>query len=372
MTVRPARSPADLKRFIAFPYRLYRGDPLWVAPLRVDVATLLSKTKNPFFEHGDAEYFLAQRADGVVVGRIAAIRNDAHGAFHADEKHVGFFGFFECVDDQAVADALFGAAGDWLRSRGLTVMRGPASFSTNDECGLLVEGFETPPCLMMPHNPPYYADLFARAGFVKAMDLLAYQGSGTAPPARLVEAARKLARRYRITLRPLDMKRFWEEVELVKRLYNSAWEKNWGFIPMTDAEIRHLAGQLKPVVVPDLVVFAEIDGKLVGFAITLPDFNVALRHNPSGRLFPFGLLKILWHKRRIRRVRTLTLGVLEEYRRSGVDALMYEWTWTHGNRRGYDWCESSWLLETNTAIRNGMERMGFTRYKTYRMYDRPL
>jgi hypothetical protein len=344
---------------------------MWVAPLRMDVRTLLSRDKNPFFQHAEAEYFLAER-DGGVVGRIAAIQNFAHGAFHDDEKHVGFFGFFESVNDHAVAGALFDAAGRWLRSRGLTVMRGPASPSTNDECGLLVEGFDTPPTVMNPHNPKYYPELVERAGFAKAMDLLCYQGSGDAPPARLVEGARKMAERFGITLRPLDMKRFWRDVELVKELYNSAWEKNWGFVPMTDAEINHLARQLKPVVVPDLIVFAEMKGKLIGFAITLPDFNQALKHNPSGRLFPFGLLKILWHKRKIHRARTLTLGVLKEYRRTGADALMYEWTWRHGNAHGLFWCEASWLLETNHAIRNGMERLGFRQYKTYRMYDKRL
>ena len=364
-------SPADLDRFIDFPYRLHRGDPTWVAPLRRDVKTLLSRSKNPFFQHAEADYFLAER-DGAVAGRIAAIRNDAHGAVHEEEKQVGFFGFFESVNDQAVADALFAAAGDWLRARGLTVMRGPASFSTNDECGLLVQGFDTPPTILMPHNPPYYPELVERAGFTKAMDLLAYQGSGDAPPARLVEGARKLAQRYRITLRPIDMRKYWEEVALVKKLYNSAWEKNWGFIPFTDAEMDHLAKQLKPVVVPDLVVFAEMKGELIGFAITLPDFNQALKHNPSGRLFPFGLLKILWHKRKISRARTLTLGVLPKYRRTGTDALLYEWTWRHGNAHGLFWCEASWLLETNHAIRNGMERLGFRPYKTYRMYDRAV
>jgi GNAT superfamily N-acetyltransferase len=336
----------------------------------MDVGALLSRTKNPFFQHAAAEYFLAER-NGEVAGRLAAIHNDAHGATHEHERHVGFFGFFECVEDQSVADALFSAAAGWLGARGLTVMRGPASFSTNDECGLLVQGFDTPPTILMPHNPPYYPGLVEHAGFAKAMDLLAYEGSGDAPPARLVEGAKKLAERYGITLRPMDMSRYWEEVELIKTLYNRAWEKNWGFIPFTDAEMNYLAKQLKPVVVPDLIVFAELKGELIGFAITLPDFNQALKHNPSGRLFPFGLLKILWHKRSISRARTLTLGVLPKYRRTGVDALMYEWTWRRGNAHGLFWCEASWLLETNHAIRNGMERMGFRPYKTYRMYDRP-
>jgi GNAT superfamily N-acetyltransferase len=370
--VRPVTTPAGLNRFIGFPYDLHRGDPQWVAPLRMDIRTLLSRTKNPFFQHGAAEYFLAER-DGRVVGRIAAIRNDAHGAFHPEETHVGFFGFFECVDDQAVADALFARAADWLRAQGLTVMRGPASFSTNDECGLLVDGFDTPPAIMNPHNPRYYVALLERAGFVKAMDLLCYEGyDRSGPPERLVEGARRMAERSGVSLRTLDMKRFWDEVEKVKQVYNAAWEKNWGFIPMTDAELNLLAKQLKPVVVPELVVFAEKAGELIGMAIAIPDFNVALKHNPSGRLLPFGLLKILWHKRKIRRIRVLTLGVLKPYRRSGADVLMYEHIWREGRRLGFNWGEASWLLETNHAIRNPMERLGFTAYKTLRLYDKPL
>lgn len=371
MAVRPVRTKADLNRFIDFPYRLHRGDPLWVAPLRMDVATLLSKEKNPFHRHAEVEHYLAVRG-GDVVGRISGIHNFAHGEFHPDEKHVGFFGFFESENDQAVADALFAAAAEFLRARGLTVMRGPASFSTNDECGLLVDGFDTPPVIMNPHNPRWYVDLVERAGFVKAMDLLCYEGSGHAPPQRLVEGAQRMAERFGITLRSLDMKRFDAEVGMVKQVYNAAWERNWGFIPMTDAEIDHLAKQLKPVVVPDLVVFAEKDGKVIGVGITIPDFNVALKHNPSGRLLPFGLFTILWHKRHIHRVRTLILGVLPEYRRTGADALMYEWTWRKGNALGYEWGEASWMLESNMAIRNGMERMGFRVYKTLRMYDKPL
>lgn len=345
---------------------------MWVAPLRMEVAKLLDRTKNPFFQHAAAEYFVAER-NGDVVGRIAAITNDNHGTHHPEETHVGFWGFFECVNDQAVADALFAAAAAWLRGRGLSVMRGPASPSTNDECGLLVDGFDTPPVLLNPHNPRYYVDLVDRAGFVKVMDLLCYEGSGDAPPARLVEGAKKMAQRYGITLRALDMKHFDRDVALIKEMYNKAWEKNWGFIPMTDAEIDVLAQGLKPIAVPDLVVFAFKDGKIIGMGVSAPDINVALRKNPSGRLIT-GLPILLWHlwTGKIHRIRTLILGVLPEFRRTGADALMYEWTWRRGNAVGYNWGEASWLLETNHAIRNGMERMGFKVYKTLRMYDKTI
>lgn len=334
----------------------------------MDVRTLLSTTKNPFFQHAEAQYFVA-RSDGRTVGRIAAIKNDAHTKEHGDK--VGFFGFFECIDDQNVANALFEAAADWLQLRGFDTMRGPMSPSVNDECGLLVDGFSTPPTLMMPHNPDYYVTLVERAGFAKAKDLICYQSTGTEMPERLVRGARLVAERKGIKLRQLDMKRFKEEVEVIKQLYNAAWEKNWGFVPLTNDEIDHLAKQLKPVVVPELVCFAEKDGQTIGFAVALPDLNVALKKNPSGRLFP-GLVKILWAARKITRIRILLLGALQEYRGTGVDALMYAWIWEKGRAKQYDWGEAGWILEDNAAMTNGILRLGFAPYKTYRVYDRRL
>jgi GNAT superfamily N-acetyltransferase len=336
----------------------------------MDVRTMLSRRKNPFFQHAEAEYFLAARPDtGDVVGRIAAVHNRAHNDFHGDA--VGFFGFFECQDDQEAADALFDAAAGWLKARGLDTMRGPASFSINDEVGLLVEGFDTPPTLLNPHNPRYYVPLVERAGFVKARDLLQYQSHDPTVPERLVRAGQLLAARKKITLRGLDMKRFDQELERVKRVYNAAWEKNWGFVPLTNDEIDHLAKQLKPVIVPDLVVFAERDGEVIGVGAALPDLNVALKRNPSGRLFP-GIVKVLWAARTITRVRILMLGVLKEYRRTGADALMYHWIWEKGRARGYRWGEAGWILEDNSAMINAAEGLGFTLYKTLRLYDRPL
>jgi GNAT superfamily N-acetyltransferase len=366
--VRRVERAADLDRFIALPYRLHRGDPTWVAPLRMDVRTLLSRTKNPFFQRAEADYFLAERG-GKVVGRIAAIHNRAHNEFHDDT--VGFFGFFECGDDQAVTNALFERTAAWLKERGLDTMRGPASFSTNDECGLLVEGFEHPPTVLNPHNPPYYQQLVEGAGFRKSKDLMLYQSTGTELPERLGRVAARVAHRMRITLRCLDMKRFYEEVERIKPLYNQAWEKNWGFVPMTDAEIDHLAKQLKPIVDPNLVVFAERNGQPIGFAAAIPDMNVALKANPSGRLFP-GILKVLWRARRISRLRILLLGVIKEFRGAGAAELMYHHIWTTGVGRGYNWGEGGWVLEDNAPMNKGLEFMGFEVYKRLRMYDRLL
>jgi GNAT superfamily N-acetyltransferase len=224
---------------------------------------------------------------------------------------------------------------------------------------------------MMPHNPSSYVALHERYGFGKAKDLICLQSTNHQIPERLSRAAQLLGQRKGITLRMLDMKRFPAEVELVKALYNEAWEKNWGFVPLTDHEIDHLAKQLKPVVVPDLICFAEREGKVIGFGIALPDLNVALKRNPSGRLFP-GILKVLWHARHISRIRVLLLGVLKEYRGSGVDALMYHWIWEKGTAKGYHWAEAGWILEDNAPMLNAALRVGFSPYKTYRIYDKAL
>jgi GNAT superfamily N-acetyltransferase len=374
LRVRAARTRQDLKRFIDLPYRLHARDPVWVPPLRRDVESLLSRSKNPFFEHAEAEYFLAER-DGAVVGRIAAISNRLHNETHGDR--VGFFGFFESINDQAVASTLLDEAARWCQERNHDVLRGPASFSVNDECGLLVEGFESPPTLMMPHNPSYYVELLERAGFAKAKDLWVYQGGSEQQyvpvPERLARGTELIRQRQGITLRSLDVKNFQHEVERIKELYNAAWEKNWGFVPMTEHEIDHLAEQFKPVVIPEMVPMAEKDGKLIGFGIALPDLNVVFRRHRSGRLFPM-ILDLLWSlkMKRIRRARILLLGVLPEYRGKGVDAMLYHWIWTKSAERKIYWGEAGWILEDNPAMNAGLEKMTFRVYKTYRLYDRPI
>ena len=374
LRIQVVRTRRDLTRFIDLPYRLHARDPVWVPPLRRDVKLLLSRTRNPFFEHAEAEYFIAER-DGQVLGRIAAISNQLHNETHGDR--VGFFGFFESIDDQSVADALLNGVAEWCRERGHDVLRGPASFSVNDECGLLVDGFEMPPTLMMPHNPRYYIGLLERAGFTKAKDLWVYQGgseAGYVPvPERLARGTELIRQRQGITLRPLNMKDFQGEVERIKELYNAAWEKNWGFVPMTDHEIDHLAEQFKPVVIPSMVPMAEKDGKLIGFGIALPDLNVVFRRHRSGRLFPM-ILDLLWSlkMKRIRRARIMLLGVYPEFRGKGVDAMLYHWIWTRSAERGIYWGEAGWILEDNPAMNAGLEKMTFRVYKTYRLYDRAL
>ncbi len=337
------------------------------------MATLLDRRANPFFDHADAEYFLAER-DAGMVGRIAAVSNRLHNEVHGDR--VGFFGFFESVRDYAVAGALVTAAGAWLRVRGHDVMRGPASFSTNDECGLLVWGFDTPPTLMMPHNPPWYAELVEGAGFAKAKDLLVYQGgdeAGSVPPERIARAVDLVTRRLGVTVRPLDLRHFGQEVDRIKRLYNLCWERNWGFVPMTDREIDHLAAQFKPVVIPDLAPIVEKDGEPIGFALALSDLNAVLRHNRHGYLLPV-LPRLLWQLKRekLRRARILLLGLVPEWRGRGLDAVLYHWIWRRAGVHGMPWGEAGWILEDNAAMNAGLVKMGFVHYKTLRMYDKPI
>jgi GNAT superfamily N-acetyltransferase len=364
-----------LRRFIALPYRLHRNDSTWVPPLRAEVARALDRTRNPFFEHGEAEYFLATRGDWVV-GRIAAIANHAHTAFHGDR--VGFFGFFEVEPDPEAARALLDTAAAWCRDRGFDTLRGPTSFSTNDECGLLVEGFHTPNTILMPHNPPWYATLVEEAGFTKAKDLLVYQGGSlterSPPPERLTRAAAVLRQRLGLTLRPIHLHDFDAEVELVKHLYHRCWERNWGFVPLTDREMEALARAFKPIVYPELAPIVERAGAPIAFGLALPDLNEALRGNRSGRTVP-AVLKLLWwlKRRRFRRLRILLLGVVPEYRGRGIDGLLYHHIWTTAQERyGMTWGEAGWILEDNAPMLQALEKMTFQRYKTYRLYERPL
>ncbi len=364
----PAEGRSGLEAFIGLPYALHRGLPGWTPMLRRDARALVDRAKNPFYSHAERALFVARRG-GRPVGRIAAIHDRLHLETHHDGA--GFFGFFECEDDPPAAKALLDAAGAWLRARSLSLQRGPMNPSINDEIGVLVEGFDTPSVLMMPHNPRYYPALLEAAGLRKAKDVLAFQNTHTTLPQRLVAATDLVRSRYGVTCRRIDMKRFREEVALIKRLFNAGWQRNWGYVPMTDGEIDYIAGQLKPLVVPELVLFAERAGEPVGFAAAVPDFNVALRANPSGRLFP-GILRVLWSARRIKRLRVLLLGVLPEWHNRGVDALLYRRIWEDGRAKGYDWAEGGWVLEDNRPMINALTRLGFTPYKTYRIYERPI
>jgi GNAT superfamily N-acetyltransferase len=373
LEVRTATSRADLEQFIRLPWRIYRNDPVWVPPLLVEMRRALDRAHHPFYEHARVECFLALRGRDVV-GRIAAIVNHAHNQFHEDR--VGFFGLFECIDDQPVADALLEQAESWLQAQGCDRARGPMNFSTNDELyspGVLIDGFDTPPKMLMGHTPAYYAALLSAAGYVKAKDLLAYWMDADETPERLLRGVRRLRQNQEIKLRKLDLRNFDSEVARVKEVYNAAWERNWGFVPMTDAEVDHMAKSLRPIVDPQMCIFAELDGKPVGFAIELPDYNQALRH-VNGKLFPFGVFKFLWYKRQIDCVRVLTLGAKPEYRQQGVYAMLMTALMDAGQKSNPNKArgEASWILEDNYPMRRGIERSGGRVYKTYRVFEKVL
>lgn len=351
--------------FVKFPWEVYRGDPLWVPPLIMERKAFIDPKKNPFFQHADIALFLALR-DGKPAGRIAALVNHNHNRFHQDR--VGFFGLFESFQDEEVSQALLDKASSWLRQRGMEVMRGPASFSTNEEIGLLVEGFQESPMILMPYNPPYYAQLLEAYGFRKEKDLYAFIRTAQEMPQRLYRLADRLKQKNRVNLRKLRKDELKEEILRFKSVYESAWERNWGFVPMTEAEIDHMASELKRILDPDLVFFAEVQDKIVGFSLTLPDINQALK-KINGRLFPTGFIKLMYHFKKIDQVRVLLLGVAQGYRRMGIDGILYLETFKEGIKKGYKRGEFSWILEDNHAMIRPLEAIGATRYKTYRVYD---
>jgi GNAT superfamily N-acetyltransferase len=362
-------SRRDRRRFVRVSFDLHRADPNWVPPLWIDVLGELNPAKNPFFEHATVQHLLALR-DGVAVGRIAAIVNHRHNEFHdARDAH---FGWFEAADEE-VANELLAAAEAWAAERGTERVLGPVSYSTNDVCGLLVDGFDVPPAILMPYNPRAYGDWIEGRGFAKAKDLLAlHVDRWHRFDPRLIRVAERLAHRSGLQLRPLDMKRFDEEVALVSRLYNAAWERNWGFVPLTDAELEHMARSLKPVVDPKLVLFAEIQGQTAGFSLALPDLYRILVKIRSGRLLPFGVFRILRERKKLKNVRLLTLGVTPEFRSKGIDAALIHGAVTKYVEAGYDACECSWILEDNERMLSGMETVGGRTIKRYRIYEKAL
>ncbi len=397
VTIERMSSARDLREFVRFPWKVYTGDPHWVPPLIRDAEKMLRE--HPFLEHGEAAYFGArQTSSGKLVARVAAIENRLHNEIH--EERVGFFGFFDFLAeradgrasqerrnaspgggkgtpvalterDHAVMRALFAEVERWASERKLTHLRGPASFSSNEEWGLLVDGFDSSPRIMMTYNPPHYAGLLEECGFRKAKDIVAYYLDNPDPPERMVQAAERIAARKGVVVRAIDMRRFQEEVQKARQVYNRAWERNWGFVPMTEAEFAHMAKEMKPVVKPELVLFAEKEGEPVGFTMAIPDANVALKH-ANGRLFPFGILKLLWHARKIHVVRVPVLGLVPEYQGSGIDQLLYLRLFQGGHKHGFTAGEFSWILEDNLRMRQALDKMGARVYKTYRLYEKPL
>ncbi len=377
--VEPVQTRRDLEDFMRFPFDLYRGDPNWVPPLLSERRKFLDPKHNPFFDHADVALWLARR-NGQVVGAISSHIDHLHNQVHGE--NIGMFGFFETVNDYAVAEALFSAARDWVRERGRDALRGPLSFSQNDECGLLIDGFDGPPVVMMPYNPRYYIEFYERFGLTKAMDLYAYIGnlaqfggdSGKLP-AKLARVTEKVQKRAGITLRTVNMKAYDEEIQRAKVVYNRAWEKNWGFVPMTDAEFNRLAADLKQVLDPHLAVVAEINGEPVGVLVAVPDVNQVFKHL-NGRLFPIGWIKALWYARKVTQARLMIMGVVEEHRGQGIESLLMFEALKAAIENGYQSIEMSWILEINDMMnriaRNLGEAYGAHVYRTYRIYQMPV
>lgn len=363
-------STKDLMTFIKFPWKIYKNNPYWVPPLIYDKKKILDKKKNPFFEHADMEMYLAVK-DGELAGRIAAIKNDLHNQYHNDK--VGFFGFFECINNQEVANKLFDSARNWLKSKGLDSMRGPANPSSNDEYGMLLEGFDDEPRLLMPYNPKYYLDLCENYGFKKAKDLYAYKivYEKVITSDKLRRVAEIARERSKIKITELNLKDFKKELEKVKYVYNKAWAPNWGFVPMTEKEIDALAKDLKPLVEPSLVLFGEIDNQLVGFSLVMLDYNQIFKRM-NGKLLPFGIFKLLTQRKKITWVRILTLGIIPEYQKRGLDSVFYWEIIQRCHKLGINFGEASWILEDNEMMNRGAEVLNGELYKKYRIYEIPI
>jgi GNAT superfamily N-acetyltransferase len=366
------RSRAEQTEFIKFPWRVYKNDPAWVPPLIIERRAFLDRKKHPFYQHGDAALFLARRS-GEIVGRIMASDDSNYNALH--ETRVGCFGLFDCIDDVEVATALFEAAANWLRARGRNEIMGPIDYSTNYVCGLLIDGFQHPPMLLTAHNPPYYQKLIETNGFAKERDWYAWWFDDFPEPAqrlRKIVAAR--AGKSRVTIRPINLREMKAEAHRIRTVYNQAWEKNWGFVPFTEAEAEHMTNEMKPLVVREGILIAEVGERPVGFVIGVPDINVAFRH-VNGRLtrfgLPIGLIKLLYYRRKIHTGRLIALGVVQEYRRAGVAELLVLQFMEECYKRGFSG-ELSMTLEDNVMVNRFIEAMGASKYKTYRIYRRSI
>jgi hypothetical protein len=367
-----ASSASDLRQFVRLPWRLYAGDPCWVPPLRKQVLGLLDR-RHPFYSDGaaDREIFLAWRGTRLA-GRVVAIHNRAYNQFHGDR--CGFFGFFECEDDQPAAYALLAAAAQWLGAQGCASMVGPVSPSTNYEAGLLVQGFDTPPTVMMTYNPARYAELLAGAGLVKAKDLYAYQ-SPVHPGSldRLQKFTERSRRREPdLTTRPVILKNFTEEIAIIREIYNKAWEDNWGFVPASEPEFAALAKELKPLVDPPLARVAFIGSEPAGFLLAIPDANPALAALNGSMANPIRLVRAMLIGRQRVGLRLITMGVKAEFRLRGIEGVMFCEGLQAALDRGYRWCEYSWILEDNELAKRTVRLMDAVHTKTYRIYSKPL
>ena len=359
-----------MDRFIRLPWSIYAADPFWVPPLIDAERKMLDPKRNPFYQRTESRHFLLSNGKGPI-GRISAFVNRGHNEFHAEKT--GFWGYFESPNDPQAAQLLFGAAEAWVRELGMNRIRGPVNPSMNDPCGLLVDGFDSAPYVLMTYNPKYYGDLVEGLGHRKSMDLLAYHLDDVSLQRDKIDrVAQRVRERADVRIRPVDLSRFDDELAIVKDIYNNGWEKTWGFLPMTDGEIQFTANDLKAIILPEYAYIAEVDHKPIGFSLALPDINQVLK-KANGSLLPFswwGFLK--FNLRKIPTIRLFALGVKREYQKLGLGPLFYQKYIEEGLKRGVRTAELSWILENNDLMNRPIQRMGGKVYKTYRMYDRSL
>lgn len=369
-TVRPVRSDRDRELFLDVPYRVYADDPYWVAPLRRSVAKQLAPKGNPFLSYGEFEAFLAIDADGAAVGRVVAAVNRRLN--EREGRAIGLFGYFECIDDVAVGEQLLAAALSWLGDRGTTVARGPINLSTHNDCLFLVEGFDSPPMMMMPYNPPYYPQWMEQLGWTKAKDAYAYDFP-MEPLSDQFERAYEIALKSGVTFRSIRTKGegFERDVRDLYRLFTETFSNNWSSSPRSEAEFLEEARDLKSLIDPDIFPVAEYEGKMVGFFLGLPDYNLALKH-VNGKLNGWGILKFLWYRRQIDRAREIALCTRPEFRRKMVPLALVYLTMKGGEKRGYRRAELSWIWEDNYPSRKITEASGGTISKTYRVYEKAI
>jgi hypothetical protein len=372
VTVERVENSRQKREYVKLPFRVNRDDSMWVPPLYIDARASLDRNRHPFHEHADVEFFLARDASGSPVGRVCAIVNNAFLDYHGEKT--GHFGFFEVFRNQEAASALLNAASEWLRARGMERVQGPFSFSTNETCGCLVEGFDTPPMVMMPHNPPWYEEMILGAGFHKEMDLLAYWAEKDRNSFdRMTRVADLVRRRENVTLRSLDMKNFTEDLRIVMDIYRECWCENWGFVPITMREFDTLAHEMKLMIVAAMAPVVEYNGVPVAFGVALPDANIGIKKG-GGKLLPtFLALKIPPFKVRIDRVRVLLMGVKKEFRGRGLEALIVDSIVRESHKLGMGRGELSWVLENNTPMRAILEKeIKADVYKRYRIFQKEL
>lgn len=369
-------SSKDWKRFVDLPWSLYRGNPYWVPPLRIAVRDVLSVKKNPFFRHAKLLPLIAIR-DREVVGRIVGVVDQAYNAFH--QEQTGFFGFFESIDDKEVSDSLLDQVTEWARAQGMERVLGPVNPSTNHECGLLIEGFDKSPRIMMTYNPPYYAKLIEDYGLVKAKDLQAWDvDSNNSFTQRLIKIADRQRKRSKITVREVNMKSFDQEVDIMLDIYNSAWEKNWGFVPMDEVEFRHMAKEMKMIIDPRLLLIVYVEGEPAAFGLTLPNINQVFHKIGDGRLLPFGIFKLLWHyfgpgrQSTVTETRILALGIKPKFRNLGLGSLLYVEYVKRSPATGAPVGEASWILEDNKDMIASLKSMNAILTRRYRIYQKSI